>query len=179
MRRIRLPEDIRQMQKRWIGIRVSVMLLLLLGEAILFYFAGDYLMNGFGIPNTLAIFLGLTLVVFHCLGLTRWLLDRPWQGVVESVYVDSVWGADPTGKRIRNRNEIQLILKREDGSSVTKTFSGKKLVCREGDAVYHFRGLPFELVLRNGVNAEGVCPVCGAKNPTEARCHHCGHTVVR
>ena len=183
MKTIRLPDDTRQMRQRWLGIRICALLFLLLGEALLFYVAGDYLMAGFGIPNTLAIFLGATLLVFHLLGLTKWVLDRPWQGIVESIYVESVWGADPhgldAGKRIRHRNEIQLILRREDGSTVTKRFSGKREICREGDAVYHFRGLPYELVLRDGVNEEGGCPVCGANNPTEIRCHHCGHTVIR
>ena len=179
MKQIRLPDDVQRMQKRWFEIRFLVLLFLLLGEALLFYVAGDYLMRGVGLPNALAIFFGVMLLVFHILGLTKWMFDRPWQGVVESIYVDSVWGADPAGKRIRHYNEIQLILRRADGSRMTKTFSGKKLTCRKGDEVYHFRGLPFELVLRDGVNVDGVCPVCGASNPTEARCHHCGHTVIR
>ena len=178
----RIPTDVRHWIQRRLGIKVLLGLALLLGEAVLFYVAGEYLMNGFGIPNTAAIFLGLTLLLLPLTGLPAWLFDFPWQGTVAEIYVSERMvdtSKEGTYARMRMRNETRLILQKPNGGYITRTVPSDGRHYRVGDEVIHVRGLKTLLILRNGGNADGICLVCGLRSPGQRHCPSCGHTIVK
>ena len=184
MKRIKLPEDISRSVNRRITVRVAIFIALLVGEALLFYFTGDYLMNGFGTPNTIAIFIVLTLAATSATGVFKIAFDRPWQGEIIHVYIDTVITVVDTVKpvvnpRIRNRNQINIVVRLENGIKKNVIVPNVKIPYEIGDTIYHFRGVPYNLVLKNDCNKDGFCVICGAKNTDNVRCGLCGHTIIK
>ena len=184
MKRIKLPDDIVKAVNRRITVKVAIFIVLLCGEALLFYFAGDYLMNGFGIPNTIAIFAVATVTAASSTGVLKLILDRPWHGEIIHVYIDTVTTVVDTVKpvvnpRIRNRNQINIVVRLENGIKKNVIVPNVKIPYEVGDKIYHFRGIPYNLVLKNDCNTDGFCIICGAKNQDMARCGLCGHTVIK
>lgn len=182
MKNIRLPDDIKRLIARQTGIKELIFIAFLVGEAILFYVAGDYLLNGWGTVNTVAIFIAITAFAFWVSKLHTLIIDRAWQGEVTHTYVETFEKLDDHKSRATRRyvtvNQTNAIIKCENGKSKTIPIP-KGIPCQVGDTAIHIKGLKSVLILHEGNNKYGICVVCGAKNQTDTRCGLCGHTIIK
>ena len=182
MKDLRLPTDVKNMIQRKIWGKLFSFIALLLCEALGFYIWGDYLMNGFGIPNTVAIFTTITALVFWITKIHTLIFDRAWKGEVTHIYVDTIeYHRDYrtlTARSSTTKNITNAIIKCESGKSRTVPIP-KGIPCRVGDTVIHIKGLKYPLILNEDHNKYGICVACGAKNQDNVRCALCGHTIVK
>ena len=77
------------------------------------------------------------------------------------------------------KNELNLVVQIENGYKKNVVVPRTKVAYEVGDKIYHFRGIPYNLVLKNDSNTDGFCVICGTKNQSKARCGLCGHTIIK
>lgn len=202
MKDIKLPKDISGHVKKKIIKRLSYLSALIVAFAAV----NVYLWNGFKDMNTVArtsILIISIILPFVISGVPMKMIDRSWRGEVISteikeetgVYMHGGQYATPYTKHIiilnvkKDNGEIGKVKAAEYGTK--NRLRGEEVPnegdiqhhmndYREGDLVYHFYGIPHNLVVSSEIHRPTNCVMCGCRNPkSDVKCFNCGYTLIK
>jgi hypothetical protein len=195
----RLPQDIletvRKRSKkrilRCVVMEIAILLFLMtLGERIFSAMGGvlQYTVYAF-------------LLVLPCLltGLPKALTDRDWSGTVTRVRVKTkttyttdaqilqniviLTLVDPKGKPFRKTVAAHNVQASKGGIHLGTSNTKVEHYINDyqvGDRVYHFRGLPYPLVVGPNYKDRITCVICGHETQSDRnRCWNCDHSLLK
>lgn len=201
MKDIKLPNDISGYVKKKIIKRVLYLFVLIAAFAA----ANVYLWHEIKDMNMMAraaIFITSIILPFVISGVPLKMIDRSWRGEVISVEIKEETGvymhggqyATPYAKHViilnvkKDNGEIEKVRAAEYGTK--NRFRGEDVPnegdinhhmndYRKGDLVYHFYGIPHNLVVGSEIHRPTNCVMCGCRNPKpDDKCFNCGYSLI-
>ena len=202
MKDIKLPNDIcvyvrKKMLKRILCLVVLVALFAAVNVCLWIEF------KDMNVISRVAILVASVILPFIISGVPLKMIDRSWHGEVISTEIKEETGVYMHGGQYATpytKHVIILNVKKDSGEMCTvraaeygskNRLRGEEVPgegniqhhmndYREGDLVYHFNGVPYNLVVCKEVHRPANCVMCGCRNPkTDDKCFNCGHSLIK
>ena len=191
MKKIIIPEDLKQIVKKKIIGCVIIFEVLLLCAVLVLYIARDWL-DTVSMENKVITYVFLLILPFVLSGFPFKLIDKTWSGTVVAAEMRRVSVRDYYSRFDFSRKWMPVVdvLKDKD-DFVTETTTNVKLkengdldMYSKGSKVVHVSGCDYLYVMPQKATDPVVCVVCGMKNYNEENnagnrgsCQCCGHSL--
>lgn len=171
--------------------RIVPCVILLIAFIVLLLLFGSTICNTDNKVFQVSFYVVVMLVPFVVTGVPFKLIDKTYEGIVESVNikttVDSGSSVKPSREQLYKKNTIYLTVKLPNGKVCTKkVYEGKADLnqhletYKKGDRVFHLYGSKYTVVLPKANDIEVQCAICGERNKIEDDiCRSCNNSLYK
>ena len=186
-----LPKDLLLFCRKKFLMRVVPCIILTALFATILILWGNLIFNTDIKEFQISCYIVFMLIPFAITGVPYKLIDATYYGTVKKVKITTTTDNDSSFKPVREllyqKNTINLIIEKPDGSLIyKKVYSGKAQLQQnlstyhEGDSVFHLYGTKTTIVLPDANSTTVHCAVCGSSNHIEyEKCRNCGHSLIK
>ncbi len=188
---LKIPAELKKHARKTVLKRLIPCAVLAVAFAVLLLLFGNTVCKTDNTVFRLSFYIVVMLIPFVITGVPFKLIDKTYEGIIESVNIETTVDSDssvkPSRERLYHKNMVYLTVKLPNGKVCTKkAYEGKANLnqhletYKKGDRVFHLYGSKYTVVLPKASDSEMQCVVCGEYNKIENNiCRSCAHTLYK